>query len=481
MEQPAALETLLQTLEAAAARKDFRRMDFFFPYPKQRSHLDAGAKYSERLLIAGNQNGKTITGAYEMALHLTGEYPAAWNGRRWERPVKAWACGETGLLVRDVQQKYLCGEPGVEDAWGKGMIPKEALLDKSLARGVTDAFDTVQVQHKTNGVPDGVSILRFKSYEQGRTKFQGDSIDIAWCDEEPPMDIYSEILTRLTATAGMCYVTFTPLKGRSEVVIRFMDEPNPSRTVTTMTIEDAEHISPEERAARIASWPSYEREARAHGVPMLGSGRIFQVSEESLMEPAIEYVPEHWFKMWAIDFGIGHPFAAVLGLWDKDTDVIHVHYTYRQADQLPLMHAAAMKPIGATVPVAWPHDGAAREHGTGETLSALYKKQGLLMLPDHATWEDGGVSTEAGILEMQQRMATGRLKVASHLGDWFGEYREYHRKDGQIVKVRDDLLSATRIFVMAKRHARQVILGGNRPKHGTRRIADGVDEDHWGA
>ena len=41
---------------------------------------------------------------------------------------------------------------------------------------------------------------------------------------------------------------------------------------------------------------------------------------------------------------------------------------------------------------------------------------------------------------------TGRLKVFAHLADWFEEFRLYHRKDGLIVKERDDLISATRVF-----------------------------------
>lgn len=477
------LQRILETLEAAASRQRFRRMDFFKPYPKQREHIAKGAEYIERLLIAGNQNGKTITGAYEAALHATGEYPDDWPGRRFTGPTKGWACGETALLVRDVSQKYLCGEPGVADDFGTGMVPLEDFVDKpSLSRGVTDAFDTIQIQHKTKGVKDGISVIRFKSYEQGRTKFQGDTLDWVWCDEEPPLEIYSEILMRLMARNGIGWITFTPMLGRSAVILRFMDEPSPDRTVTTMTIEDAEHLSPEERKRRIAAMPAHEREARAYGVPMMGSGRIFPFLEADIKEDAIESIPTHWVKMWAIDFGIGHPFAAVLGLWDRDNDVIHIHHCIRMqgagATITPLNHAAAMKPIGALVPVAWPQDGTAREKGTGETLAKLYKDQKLEMLPTHATWPDGGVSTEAGILEMYQRMETGRLKVAAHLSDWWGEYREYHRKDGIIVKTRDDLMSATRIFVMAKRHARICELGGRgRDRSRETQMARDIDFD----
>lgn len=55
---------------------------------------------------------------------------------------------------------------------------------------------------------------------------------------------------------------------------------------------------------------------------------------------------------------------------------------------------------------------------------------------------------------MLQRMQTGRFKVFSTCGDWFEEFRLYHRKDGRIVKERDDVISASRYALMMKRFAR---------------------------
>jgi hypothetical protein len=57
-------------------------------------------------------------------------------------------------------------------------------------------------------------------------------------------------------------------------------------------------------------------------------------------------------------------------------------------------------------------------------------------------------------MDMLTRMEQGRFKVFSHLLDWFGEFRLYHRKDGRIVKEGDDLLSATRYALMMLRHAK---------------------------
>lgn len=460
------LTALAETLEAAVRRKTYRYIDFakiaLDPYPKQAQFFAFGATKRERMLTSGNQQGKTESGAYEIALHLTGEYPPWWAGRRWDRAVKVWICGKSSLDVRNTQQKKLCGEPGVESAFGTGFIPKEAFVDKpSLSRGVTDAYDTIQVRHKSGGI----SIARFKSYEQGREAFQADSIDIIWDDEEPPYDVYTEQLARLTATQGMIFVTYTSMKGMSTLTGRFRQEVSPDRAIVQMGLRDAKHIPESEYQKIIEGYPEWERAARVHGGVMQGEGRVFTYPEEALREPAIERLPMHWRKLWGIDPGVGHPFGAALIAWDLDSDIIHVVHAFRMRGEgqtiTPLNHAAAMKPIGAAVPVAWPKDAGDRAPDAGEPLTDIYRGHGLNMLYEHATWPDGSVSTEAGITEMDERMKTGRLKVAEHLEEWFEEYRGLHRKDMKIVKIADDILSATRVAIMMKRFARAVELGGH--------------------
>ena len=75
------------------------------------------------------------------------------------------------------------------------------------------------------------------------------------------------------------------------------------------------------------------------------------------------------------------------------------------------------------------------------------------MLPERATFEDGGNGVEAGLMELLDRMQTGRFKVFRHLEDFWQEFRLYHRKDGKVVKEMDDLISAVRYAVMMKRFA----------------------------
>jgi phage terminase large subunit-like protein len=447
---------LLELLEAVDKRKTYDALSVFEPYEKQKQFFALGATRRERLLTAGNQQGKTMAGAAEMAYHLTGRYPFWWRGRKWDRPIRAFICGETSITLMENCQRKLCGEPGVESAWGSGLIPKECLIDRTLGRGVQHGYDRIKVRHKSGGI----SVAAFKSYEQGRQKFQGETIDCIWNDEEAPFEIYVEELARTHATAGMIYTTFTSMMGETKLVARFFKEESPDRAVVSMGLKDALHISRDEYDRIIAGIPAYQRVARIHGGILRGIGRIFDTPEEALVESPITYIPTYWRKIWGIDPGISHPFGAVMILWDQDNDVVHIHHTIRVADQTPLQHAFAMKKIGIEVPVAWPKDALNREMASGTTLATQYKQHGLQMLGIHAQWPDGGISTEAGISEMDERMKTGRLKVAGQLSDWFSEYRNYHRgEDFKIKKTEDDLLSATRVAIMMKRFAKAVQLG----------------------
>lgn len=219
-----------------------------------------------------------------------------------------------------------------------------------------------------------------------------------------------------------------------------------------MSIDDAQHYTPERRAQIIASYLPHEREARAKGIPVLGSGRVFPIEEERIRVEPIQ-IPALWPQIVGIDFGWDHPFAAVRLAWDRDNDCIYVCAEYRERETTPIIHAAAIKGWGSWQPIAWPHDGLQHDKGSGEPLANQYRAHGLNMLPEKAEWEDGGYGFEAGINEMLERMQTGRLKVFSTCGSWFGEFRLYHREDGIVVKLQDDLLSATRVGIMMKRFA----------------------------
>ena len=54
---------------------------------------------------------------------------------------------------------------------------------------------------------------------------------------------------------------------------------------------------------------------------------------------------------------------------------------------------------------------------------------------------------------MLQSIEAKKFIVFSTLGDWFEEFRMYHRKDGKVVPLRDALMSATRYAFQSQRFA----------------------------
>lgn len=466
LSDPHLVKQVAERLEAELSLRLSRKKLFRYrPYSKQREFHANGLTHRERLLMAGNQLGKTIAGSMEAGMHATGLYPDDWPGRRFTKATSGWASGVTGLATRDVVQKTLLGRFG---EFGTGSIPHAQIVGTTPARGVAEAVDIIRVKH----VSGGVSEIGLKSYEQGREKWQGPTLDWVWFDEEPPEDIYTEGLTRTNATGGLVWMTFTPLLGMSEVVKRFLVEKSADRIVTTMRIEEAEHYSAEQREQIINSYPWHEREARANGVPVLGSGAVYPVSESLVRETAVD-LPEIWTRIAGLDIGgQDHPTAVVWMAHDRDSDTVHIYDTYRKNNRdgsTIATHASAVKSRGKWIPVAWPHDALQRDKGGScEQIAQQYRDEDVAMLPERATFDDGKTSgVEAGIEMILSRMKTGRLKVAAHLNDWWEEFRLYHRKDGIIVKEGDDLMDATRYGIMMLRDAIK------KPQPATQRRASG--------
>ncbi len=458
------VQELALLLEALQKRQDYNRLESYWPYPKQAMFHGNGAASRERLFSASNQSGKTLAGAFEVAMHLTGRYPDWWRGKRFNKP-NHWLVGSESseLTKRGVVRLLLGRDPKNPAMLGTGAIPRDCIERITWGTGVPGLPDTVRVKH----ISGGLSSFSPKSYDQGRSKWQADTVDGVWYDEEPPLDVYSEGVTRTNTTLGPIIVTFTPLLGMSQVVKRFWVDKIAGTDVTVMSLYEVDHYTDEQRAAIVAACPEHEKDARIYGLPGGGAGLIYPVDWSLVEEPAIE-VPEHWPRLNGMDFGWDHPTAVAFGAIDLDNDVIHIVDAYRQAKQLPAVHASAIKARGAWIPTAWPADGMQTEKGTGIQLAQQYRDEGVNMLSEPAkfvaTGADGEtqqsvVSVEAGISRLLNRMKGGRLKVAKTLAPWFEEARMYRRKidpnSGRItiVKIDDDLMDATRYLEMMARFA----------------------------
>jgi len=313
--------------------------------------------------------------------------------------------------------------------------------------------------HDENGNPDGWSRIGFKSYEMGEEKFYGRPVDWIWLDEQPPSNIYTQCITRTVATNGYVMMTFTPEDGMTPVVNQFMNDIKAGQMLIQATWDDAPHLDEDTKEQLLAQYPPHERKLRSQGIPVFGSGLVFPVAEDNLIVDPFE-IPDHWKRIAGLDFGYDHPTAVAWIAIDEESDTYYVYDVYASRQETAIIHSAAIKQRPQWIPVAWPKDGLQSDKGSGVSLASQYRDQGVNMLHDWARNPKASGDTgkgnnfiEPSIMEMLQRMETGTFKVFGHLEEWFKEFRSYHRKDGKIVPIKDDIICATRYAVMCAQFA----------------------------
>jgi phage terminase large subunit-like protein len=473
-------------------------------YPKALRFMAAGLHYPERGFVAANRIGKTETAAFEVRCHLTGRYPAWWQGRRWDRPTDWRAAGDTMLTTRDILQKALLGpHEGVPIKQWTGMIEAKHITEVTRrSGGIVNCVDTIRVRHKSGGT----SRLSFLSYDMGRRVFQGFECDGFWMDEEPPdpaermeaqasgsSDIYGECLLRTMTTNGMVIATFTPLKGwtpfmrayfasammpsteegpdipakgaitsspeglaaeaeedyavASDTVLQ-QHEVNPfgvaqPRLIVGATWDDAPHLTEQVKAQQWASMLPYQRAARTKGIPQLGAGAVYPIDEADIRIGDFA-IPEHWWRGFSMDVGGGaKPTAAVFCALNPEDRVLYVTAVYKRASNEPSLHAAAIKErMMRPTGWLWPGVGdAAALIMTDHDAEQLVFVYRRLGLDLHLPDK----AVETGIADLWDLMVTSRFRVFASCTAWFEEFRMYRRDArGRVVKSNDHLMDATR-------------------------------------
>lgn len=452
-------QELLDLLTEQEYDLQYNKFNYLYPdtgkfkkeaYPVHWEYMQAGDRFMERALIAGNGTGKTWgVGSYEMTAHLTGKYPSDWEGRKFLNPIKAWCVGVSNAQVKRVMQGGLLGS--MRDV-GSGMIPKKLIvLPLRMKSGVADVVEVCYVRH----VSGGLSECTFMSCEQDVKAFMGDSIDFAWMDEEPKnMSYYAETLARLRnpVRAGCISSTFTPLSGMSDVVLSFLPDgvipeggvhhSNPSKYVRNISVYDVPHLPADYVENIKRSYPAHELNARLYGIPSLGSGVIYPYPEDDIfIKPNIDIQP--WWPT-AYGFDVGWNKTAVVWIsQDPKSKIYYVWSEHYVGETLPALHASAIKARGEWIQGAIDPASNGGSQRDGLTLFSEYENEGL-----HITVANNAV--EAGILRTGQLMATSRLKIFSTCVNLRAEYRMYCRDEkGKIIKKRDHALDALRYGLMS--------------------------------
>lgn len=456
------IEVLQEKLEAA-------QRAHYTPNPKQLEFHTQGSFLRERMLFGANRSGKTLAGAQEAMYHSTGLYSDWWEGRTLPRENVGWVAGVSQELTRDVCQRYLCGDPsGLPESLGTGLIPRECIVSHRMGRGLANVIDTLVVRH-VNGK---VSEIKFKSYDQGRKRFQSAACNWAWADEECPYDVYKELLTRTNdggqrpGELGFVYMTFTPLMGLTRTVKRFyptVDDPE-TMGMVILSLADTTHFSPEQVAAIEKSYDEHERRSRTLGLPHLGSGLVYDIPIESYFIKPI-HISKDLFQIIGIDPGSGHhPYGYAACAVDRnnpDNPIFYVTDCRRTTNERESTSMQVIREMGGAaptdIPVAWPHDLGRHDRDSGKQLAAKYRDapNNLAMLANHATHPAGGHGLEAGIRELREAKVNGNFRVFDTCSLYREEVLSYHRIEGLINQENDHVLDAVRKAWMMQRFAGQ--------------------------
>ena len=426
-----------------------RTFVYYEPHAKQKQFHDLGKTARERLFLAGNRTGKTYGGAIEVCMHLTGVYPDDWNGYRFDKPIIAWAIGVSNETVRSTLQQYYIGDPKAQKLGG---LTPSLILSTTMRRGLADAVDTVRIRHSSGGQ----SILCFKSYQQGREALQGARVDLIHCDEEPHHSLYMELLMRLMSVdgvsdPGMMMITATPLLGMTNTILRFTNEDDAregevlnGRGFIQAGWNDNPYLREEEKAQLRSSMAPHELEAREKGIPSLGSGMVYPVAESAITCAPFN-IPDHWPRVYGLDFGWTAPTAALFGAHDRDNDVIYFYGEYALPELAPQQHSTNILKMGGDwIPGVFDPSGLQSSVKDGEKLAQVYHDAGLV----HLTKADN--SKEAGIAKTLTRMQNGQLKIFNSLSQTLRELRIYGRDENGIVrKGNDHLMDCMRYVVMS--------------------------------
>lgn len=227
-----------------------------------------------------------------------------------------------------------------------------------------------------------------------------------------------------------------------------MPEISASKYLVNAGWDDAPHLDEKTKQELLDSTPPFLREARSKGIPSLGAGAIYPISESEITVPPFQ-IPPHWPRAFGLDVGWNRT-AALWCAWDPTSTIGYLYAEHYRGLAEPAIHAAAIKARGE-----WIHgvcDPAAKGGSVrdGEKLWDLYVQLGLkLSMADNAV--------DAGIYDTWAALSTGRLKVMSHLVNFFNEYRLYRRdENGRIVKKHDHLMDVMRYIVRSGRQVARV-------------------------
>lgn len=279
-------ELALVMAELEQRQKD-SPMEFMENLPNQQKFYDSVALV--QLLLGGNRSGKT-TPASEKILNIG-----------LSRRMKIWVCGETFQDSIAIQQKKI-----------SELVPRRRVKYGS--------YDDINGYTNRKMLLDNGTLYTFKSYDQGREAFQGDDIDVIWCDEEPPIEIIKEMKMRLVDRNGIMIITMTSLKGITDFIRDYFEDCDILETryaplvkkelpvrarkgqvdIFFLWTTDNKHIDQVRLMDDIVLMPESDRLTRIYGMPTNLAGKIYMSFGRDTHVIPLDDIPTTGNQLWNV-------------------------------------------------------------------------------------------------------------------------------------------------------------------------------------
>lgn len=317
-EQPKLLD--VQKEMAAALRRTTLRPSIsgYKPQPHQEAFHNATAKV--RLFIGGNRSGKTVGGAAESVMWLSGKHPV--HSLEHPPPVRGRAVGidfENGInriILPEIAR------------WIPPSLLKNGSWEDSYAKGERTLY------------LENFSQCEFLSNDQEVSKHAGTSRHFIWLDEECDEAIFNENYARTIDTKGMLWMTVTPLQELSWTYDRlYMKSKAGDKNIYVVEVSSSEnaYISKAELELLVDGLNEDEKEARLHGTYIRQSGTIFKdsLSDKNFIDPIVNtdrwsQFLSKWGFIGCLDHGYTNPTAFYVLAYDKEGRVIVCHEYYER-------------------------------------------------------------------------------------------------------------------------------------------------------
>lgn len=287
MIETAADDELALIMAALAERQKESPIEFLELLPGQQGFDESKSRVI--LLFGGNRAGKT-TPCSKKVLEL---------GMRTR--LKIWVCGETFQDSIAIQQTKI-----------SHLVPRREIKYGS--------FDDVNGYTNRKLILKNGTMYTFKSYDQGRTAFQSDDIDVVWCDEEPPLEIIKEIKMRLIDRNGMLIISMTSLKGITDFIRDYFEDCDILETryapivkkelpvhaqkgsvdIFFLWTTDNRYIDQDRLKEEVALMGETEIITRIYGMPTNLAGKIYMKFGKDTHVISLDDVPTTGNQMWHV-------------------------------------------------------------------------------------------------------------------------------------------------------------------------------------